>query len=758
FCGIGFELKTDKCSECDFGSYKYQKGNGQCFKCPGNTTTPGKGSQSMSSCSLRICGPGYQSIDNNKCTSCEKGTYKYTSGGDRCSPCPKNTTNLSVGSISLESCNTTFCEPGFYSPDNIICSICPNGTFKGEAGNMPCTPCPGHTTTLSFGSTNIAQCSLNYCGLGFEEKNDKCSECDIGSYKYREGNSQCLKCPVNKTTPGKGSQSFSNCSLSEAGNMPCVHCPGNTTTLSFGSTNIKQCNLIHCEKGLFLRDNISCSFCPNGTYKDFSGNQPCIKCPVNTSTRKVGGTDIKDCSLECPKICIPNDPCKYTGTSSCLCPSGYYGQKCSKRCSPGCLNDPCHRINGTCHCKEGYYGDKCLKTGILDKNNKWSNHCKSNCSEEKSFTSDQCSMGWFGDSCQYKDLGVLAIMDNTVLNDNNDSSCVKQNNVTVHWHKELQAITWIRLVLTSNDDVTEIAIQFNDEEIGSPSLFCDPSDLNYRKYGNTSIDFHCEYSYFHDLVHISWQSDSSICSVYISGERNMATAARQVRWKNIGKRWTPIETLNDGYYGSDGCLIMNSSIILEFNFWNDIFSSQIIMFTDFPREDRHGTFSVELLGVGDDLVFNISTPRTDVFVQKAIFGAIYSFRTVYIRVLSGTLHLCEVEIYGECEKPYYGPICLDICYLTCRNQVCTYKGECFNCMLGRSGPYCETRDYNYSEYISIADASTTVLYMSSRHEEYSFKTIHLGMLIQMVLLICIIFIANKCYSVHSNQEVSMEEI
>ncbi|KAI8779790.1 signal peptide, CUB and EGF domain-containing protein 2, partial [Biomphalaria glabrata] len=53
-----------------------------------------------------------------------------------------------------------FCEPGFYSPDTIVCSICPNGTYKGVAGNMPCTPCPGNTTTPSFGSTNIAQCSL----------------------------------------------------------------------------------------------------------------------------------------------------------------------------------------------------------------------------------------------------------------------------------------------------------------------------------------------------------------------------------------------------------------------------------------------------------------------------------------------------------------------------------------------------------------------------------------------------------------------
>ncbi|KAK6964094.1 laminin subunit alpha-like isoform X3, partial [Biomphalaria glabrata] len=53
----------------------------------------------------------------------------------------------------------------------------------------------------------------------------------------------------------------------------------------------------HCEQGFFSRDNISCSICPNGTYKNLTGNQPCVKCPMNTTTPRGGRTDIKDCSL-----------------------------------------------------------------------------------------------------------------------------------------------------------------------------------------------------------------------------------------------------------------------------------------------------------------------------------------------------------------------------------------------------------------------------------------------------------------------------
>ncbi|XP_055867490.1 uncharacterized protein LOC106068145 isoform X2 [Biomphalaria glabrata] len=561
------------------------------------------------------------------------------------------------------------------------------------------------------------QVLAEYCEKGAEYVNNICTDCDIGFYKELPGNDSCTKCP-----PGY-------------------------TTLGTGSTSNSSCNILHCEQGFFSRDNISCSICPNGTYKNLTGNQPCVKCPMNTTTPRGGGTDIKDCSLDCPTICIPNDPCKYTGTSSCVCPTGYYGQHCSKRCSPGCLNDSCHKVNGKCDCKEGYYGDKCLKTGMLDKRNKWTSHCKSNGSEEKRFKSDHCSIGWFGESCQYRDLGVLAIMDYKVLNDNNDRTCVKQNSVRILWNHEIQTITWIRLVFQSND-ADEIAIHYYDEMLKSTTLVCGPSDLRYHKYGNTSIDFNCEYSYFSGALLITWQSDSPLCSVRISGERNMATAARQVRWKHRRKSWTPIETLNDGYYSNTGCLIMNSSITLEFDFWNDIFSFQIILFTDFSREDGHGTFSVQLLDSVEDLVFNISTRGKDVFVQKAIFGAIYSFRTVYIRVLSGTLHLCEVEIYGDCQKPYYGPTCQDICYLSCLDQVCTYEGECFSCVPGHSGIYCQDR--NDSDYVTLAARATAEADDSSHTEDYSLKNIYIAMLIQMVLLMCVLFIGNKYFSAQSN--------
>ncbi|KAI8779782.1 laminin subunit alpha isoform X3, partial [Biomphalaria glabrata] len=85
-----------------------------------------------------------------------------------------------------------------------------------------------------------------------------------------------------------------------------------------------------------------------------------------------------------------------------------------------------------------------------------------------------------------------------------------------------------------------------------------------------------------------------------------------------------------------------------------------------------------------------------------------------------------------CQKPYYGPTCQDICYLSCLDQVCTYEGECFSCVPGHSGIYCQDR--NDSDYVTLAARATAEADDSSHTEDYSLKNIYIAMLIQMVLL------------------------
>ncbi|KAK6964083.1 signal peptide CUB and EGF-like domain-containing protein 2, partial [Biomphalaria glabrata] len=53
----------------------------------------------------------------------------------------------------------------------------------------------------------------------------------------------------------------------------------------------------HCAPGFYSLDNISCSVCPYGFYKNFTGNQPCLQCPINKITTNVGSIDISNCSF-----------------------------------------------------------------------------------------------------------------------------------------------------------------------------------------------------------------------------------------------------------------------------------------------------------------------------------------------------------------------------------------------------------------------------------------------------------------------------
>ncbi|XP_055866684.1 sushi, von Willebrand factor type A, EGF and pentraxin domain-containing protein 1-like isoform X3 [Biomphalaria glabrata] len=627
-CAVGQEYKDYNCSDCDIGFYKDTNGNTNCTKCPINKITLGKGSTSDSNCTITFCGPGFFTSDNITCYKCYKGTYKETTGNNRCTQCPKHKTTLTEGSNSRESCNSTFCDRGTSTTDNITCVDCANGTYKSSPGNQPCTPCPG-----------------------------------------------------------------------------------NKTTFNFGSTDQRNCSITHCDKGFFQSENGLCSVCPNGTYKNFTGNQPCSKCPMNKTTLNVGSTDISNCSLDCATICGKNDPCRDTGTSTCVCKSGYYGPECSKRCSPGCLNTSCSKNNGSCPCKEGYYGAKCLKTGYLDRNNRWSDHyVQKNCSEQIC----PCSLGWFGQSCQYRDLGVEAIMDNQVLNDNNDSTCGKQNNVTVDWLEEIHAITWIRLVFTSNDNITELEANYFEDHSSEPSFTCGHHSLKIHKTGNTAIDLHCVNSFFIRLLKVSWNSDSPLCSVYVSGERNVALGSRRAKWILNERRAITINTLTDGDYANNGCLKMNSSVTLEITLWNSIYSSEIRLFTDFTKNNGTGFFRIEIFDEYSDTEYKISSSGQDLYVQRAFFMNIFIFNFVKIRVLYGTLHLCEVEIFGDCHYPRYGFSCLEVCYLTCLDQICTFEGECYLCIPGRTGVFCENRTVHSSDDI-LETARVATVTRSTHH-------------------------------------------
>lgn len=62
-----------------------------------------------------------------------------------------------------------------------------------------------------------------------------------------------------------------------------------------------------------------------------------------------------------PTLFTRSDMCCYKDTgyviSVVVCPQGFYGAGCSRRCD--CASIPCDPVKGTCICETGWTGQRC---------------------------------------------------------------------------------------------------------------------------------------------------------------------------------------------------------------------------------------------------------------------------------------------------------------------------------------------------------------------------------------------------------------
>ena len=339
-----------RCPTLDCGPNTYKSpcgitspagGDGRCLPCP-NSTVSKKGSTSVNDC---VCGLG-QYGPASSCTLCPAGTYKDYStnislGIIDCLPC--NLTGFSSLPGSRSKMNCTQCSPGYYRLRG-TCTPCPRNTSKSTMGDANCSTCPR-------GSTSGSGASSCTCGLFLAMQNSSCV-CIAGYYGQTGG--PCTACP---------SGTYKN--LSNApGN--CSKCPADMYSLPGQA----QCT---CNAGFSSDvngDNLTCMICPNGTFKNVSGNQACTLCDIprvcqeplsiapNTSNTSInllgfnsttfyetfasfsplgqtllplqGGLFWFGCTplingqcLRCPSaqlVAIPS----FTGIASCSCRSGFY--------------------------------------------------------------------------------------------------------------------------------------------------------------------------------------------------------------------------------------------------------------------------------------------------------------------------------------------------------------------------------------------------------------------------------------------------
>ena len=135
-----------------------------------------------------------------------------------------------------------FCDAGFYSLAQSICSLCPQGTFKTGRGNHNCDFCGVGTYGTEEGATSHMSCLL--CGLnsfsigpgsvscqcnaGFFGISSSCNLCWEGKYTNVSGLSTCLDCSAGLYNAYRGSTT-------------CLMCEEGTYSTKLGADVCQRC-------------------------------------------------------------------------------------------------------------------------------------------------------------------------------------------------------------------------------------------------------------------------------------------------------------------------------------------------------------------------------------------------------------------------------------------------------------------------------------------------------------------------------------
>ncbi|KAK3591334.1 hypothetical protein CHS0354_028441 [Potamilus streckersoni] len=361
--GTRRNLNDTGCIDCEVGYYQSNPYQKSCIQCAPGYSTRTTRSTSISQCE-RYCPPGTELISStNQCNPCSIGFYSASGFNSVCTSCPLGFLTANTGSTSVSDCNIVACDMGTYRDVNTnTCKLCAIGEYQDRKYQTSCTSCGILVPTLLWrtnqtGSTSAYDC-IYYCPSGHELRADgKCYICSPGLYKDNNINilSMCTVCPDGKVTPGEGAISQSLCTIRDCpagffanvnvdrctpcgfatyqpirNQTNCISCPMGTSTKQTGSTNLAEC-LPYCQSGYERVPNnaTGCQACQQGFYKDNNLGiySTCTQCPANFTTNRTAAVSSAECNIR-------------------MCPVGYY----------------INQINQCAICPKGTYQDKLFQT------------------------------------------------------------------------------------------------------------------------------------------------------------------------------------------------------------------------------------------------------------------------------------------------------------------------------------------------------------------------------------------------------------
>jgi len=230
---------------------------------------------------------------------------------------------------------------------SLDCIECPAATYKGAPGSADCTQCPSNSTSRA-GSQALADC---LCRRGLVMVNGTCLACKAGSFNSVEGAATCTPCPAGTYSSETAAVSDRTCSpcprfaFSDAGSASkatCVCIPG------FSGAPGQDINCSACARGFYkdVNGSTACQPCASGTFSREGGASGCTACKAGSFSPVINATACGSCGAGAYSAAPASETCtaceagKYsssTGASVCAdCPAGSYSDKSG---ALGCL--PC---------------------------------------------------------------------------------------------------------------------------------------------------------------------------------------------------------------------------------------------------------------------------------------------------------------------------------------------------------------------------------------------------------------------------------
>ncbi|XP_055884230.1 uncharacterized protein LOC106051604 isoform X1 [Biomphalaria glabrata] len=360
-------------------------------------------------------------------------------------------------------------------------------------------------------------------------------------------------------------------------------------------------------------------------------------------------------------------------------------------------------------CPVGWFGSKC----------QFMCHCESNAHcDSYGQCPTKCNAGWFGQGCQYEDLttvdGAListsAVSSSTSwLTDQDVTTCNEDpslDSITVQWDKPYP-FTWLRIQAKNLSAVDQFKFLFTTS--GNKSHNC----INQLQaiIDSVTVDYRCEINDTVTRLIITGPSLYSVCSLYISGGRNVALKqiAQQTGTYTFDNISYPASLAVDGdanpYFHNKTC--SHTTDILQESVppvsWTLTLDTPRVInrITIYNRadccSDRLSNFILEILDTNNHTVWSYEGPvnaslvyELNTLQQKPVKTIRIIATRIEVNTKPPLVTLCEVFLFGDCEPGAWGLGCTSPCPTECRDFCQQESGKCFKCLGYVDPPRCTT--------------------------------------------------------------------